>query len=151
MDVNQIKRKTLAHGISILLRCGVLMALGLSTFEVTAGTLKGMGANAKVTSIKGTYTFGGKKSNWSAKLTPTGDGTYEAAYESTWNGRAVKYAGTIKTDRKTEISGTGKASGGGANGNFEFSGKYGKDGIAQCNYKEINGGRSGPMTAELPK
>jgi len=52
---------------------------------------------------------------------------------------------------KTEISGDGKANGGGANGAFEFSGKYGTNGIAPCSYKEVKGRRSGTLTAETPK
>jgi hypothetical protein len=106
---------------------------------------------AGITSIQGTCTFNGKKSNWSAKLTPKGDGTYDAAYISSWSGKPLEYTGTLKTDLKTEISGTGKAINGKGNGNFEFSGKYGADGIAQCSYKEIGGRRSGTMTAEMAK
>ena len=66
-------------------------------------------------------------------------------------GASLSYVGTIKTDLKTEISGTGKAHGGRANGNFEFSGKYGADSVAKCSYSEIGGRRSGTMTAELLK
>jgi len=101
-------------------------------------------------SISGTCTFGGKKSTWTAKLTPKGDGTYSAVYVSNWGGATLNYVGTIKTDLKTEISGNGKPSGGRANGSFEFSGKYGSNGIAQCSYQEVNGSRSGSMTAEMP-
>lgn len=105
---------------------------------------------ASVTSINGTCTFGGKQSPWTAKLTSKGDGTYHAAYISTWGGQTLNYEGTIKTDLKTEISGNGKPSGGRANGTFEFSGRYGGDGIAQCTYQEVSGRRSGSMTAEMP-
>jgi len=104
-----------------------------------------------IATIQGTCIFAGKKSTWSAKLTAKGDGSYDAVYVSSWGGRPLNYVGTIKTDQKGEISGNGRASGGGANGNFEFSGKYDKDGIAQCSYKEIGGRRSGTMTAEKPK
>ena len=107
---------------------------------------------AAITSIQGTCNFKGKQSPWSAKLTPKGDGTYDAAYVSSWSGKPLEYAGTLKADLK-EISGNGKAINGKGNGTFEFSGKYGKDGIAQCDYKEVGGSRSrsGTMTAEMPK
>jgi hypothetical protein len=107
---------------------------------------------ADPTSIKGTCVFGGKESTWSAKLTAKADGSYDAVYVSSWGGQPLNYAGTIKTDQKTEISGTGKATGGRANGTFEFSGKYDTNGVAQCTYKEVGGrGRHGSMTAELAK
>ena len=107
---------------------------------------------AELTSIKGTCKFGGKESDWSAKLTAKGDGSYDAVYDSSWGGKPLKYVGTLKTDLKTEISGDGKATEGKGNGIFEFSGKYGTNGIAQCSYKEVGGrGRSGTMTAEMPK
>lgn len=123
------------------------LTFGLAAVPVVRAT------TADLSSIKGTCVFGGKKSTWSAKLTPKGDGTYDAVYDSSWGGKPIKYVGTIKTDGKTEISGTGKASGGGANGTFEFSGTYGDDGIAKCSYKEVGGsrGRKGTLTAELPK
>jgi len=107
---------------------------------------------AKTSSIKGICTFRGKESDWSAKLTAKGDGSYDADYVSSWGGKPLRYVGTIKTDLKTEISGSGKAAGGKGNGTFEFSGKYGTNGIAQCSYTEVGGrGRSGTMTAEMPK
>jgi len=106
---------------------------------------------AEVTSIKGTCTFHGKESDWSAKLTAKGDGTYDAIYISSWGGSPLNYVGMIKTDLKTEISGDGKASGGHGNGTFTFSGRYGTNSIAQCSYKEVGGHRSGTMTAEMPK
>lgn len=108
---------------------------------------------AKITSIKGTCTWGGRKSTWSADLTARGHGAYDAVYVSSWGGKPLNYVGTIKTDLKTKISGSGKASGGSANGSFEFSGKYGADGIAKCSYWEVGGRRNrrGSMTAERPK
>jgi hypothetical protein len=112
---------------------------------------KTVGKPAEITSIKGKCTFSGKESSWSAKLTAKGAGTYDAVYVSSWGGAPLSYVGTIKTDLKTEISGNGKASGGRANGAFEFSGKYGTNGIAQCSYKERGGHRSGSMTAEMPE
>jgi|GEM_PF-3133626 len=121
--------------------------------KVKDAEAKATPAPAQVTpiaAIKGTYTFGGKTSTWTAKLTAKGDGTYSAVYVSSWGGATLNYVGTIKTDLKTEISGTGKPSGGRANGTFEFSGKYGGDGVAQCTYQEVGGRRSGSMTAEMP-
>jgi hypothetical protein len=143
--------------ITTLVLCGVLFLGGVCPAPVwavaTASSAldKDSGKPSKITSIKGTCTFSGKENPWSAKLTPKGDGTYDAIYISTWSGKPLNYVGTIKTDLKSEISGSGKASGGGANGTFEFSGKYGNDGIAQCSYKEVNGRRKGTMTAEMPK
>jgi len=102
--------------------------------------------------IKGTCKFGGTESTWSATLMPKGNGLYDAAYVSKWSGKPLAYTGQIKTDLKTQISGIGKASGGGANGTFEFAGKFGDDGVAKCKYKEDGGrGRSGTLTAEMPK
>jgi len=68
-------------------------------------------------------------------------------------GDRMTYVGQIKSDFKTSISGNGLSTGGGGNGNFEFSGDYGDDGIAQCNYTEIGGQRqrSGTLTAEKPE
>ncbi len=107
------------------------------------------GTTNQTLTIKGTDTFRGKASSWSATLTPKGKDTYEAVYISTWGGKPLSYTGTIETDGKTKITGAGKN----ANGSFEFSGTYGKDNIAQCSYKEVGGtlNRSGTMTAEAPK
>jgi hypothetical protein len=142
-----IGRKTVGRCLSLLLLGGACLVPGLAV-----PTAFGAPAKKNMT-IKGTCTFGGKKNTWSAKLTAKGDGTYHAVYVSTWRGKLLNYVGTIKTDLKTKISGSGKASGGGANGTFEFSGKYDSKGIAKCNYKEVGGRRtrSGPMTAEMPK
>jgi hypothetical protein len=131
-------------------RCLTTLLLGAAT--ALGEPDKTADKSADPISIKGTCTFGNRSSTWSATLTPKGDGTYDAVYVSSWGGQPLNYVGTIKTDLKTEISGTGKASGGRANGIFEFSGKYGDDGIAKCSYKEAGGrGRSGSMTAEMPK
>lgn len=132
--------------ITIVVLGGMLVLGG-----VCSGSDKDSAKLSKITSIKGMCTFSGKQNPWSAKLTPKGDGTYDATYVSTWNGKALDYVGTVKTDLKSEISGSGKASGRGANGTFEFSGKYGNDGIAQCSYNEVNGRRKGTMTAEMPQ
>lgn len=131
-----------------------MMLLVAALAGVAYGEAKSVRADANpaaIASVKGKFTFGGTTSTWSAKLTAKGDGTYDAAYEAMWGGKPVTYLGTIKTDGKTEISGSGKASGAGANGVFEFSGKYGADGIAQGSYKEVGGRRSGSITAEIPK
>jgi hypothetical protein len=101
-------------------------------------------------SIKGTCQFGGTKTAWSATLKPKTRGSYDASYVCNWGGNPLTYTGTIETDGKTKISGTGKANSAGANGAFEFSGEYGTNGTARCNYKEVGGRRSGTMTAELP-
>lgn len=106
---------------------------------------------AQASSIKGTCEWSGRPSTWSATLTPRGDGTYDAVYTSSWGGTPLSYVGTIKTDRKSQISGNGRASGRGANGTFQFVGKYGTNGIAQCSYWEVGGSRKGSLTAELPR
>ena len=140
--------------ITVLVLCGVLCGGGFCPAPVSAAPStsdKDSVKPSKITSIKGTCTFSGKKNPWSAKLTPKGDGTYDAVYVSTWSGKPLNYVGTIKTDLKSEISGMGKACKGAGNGTFEFSGKYGDDGIAQCKYNEVNGRRKGTMTAEMPK
>lgn len=97
-------------------------------------------------SIAGTCTFGGRVSTWSATLTPKDSETYTAEYSAEWDGRPLNYLGIITTDLKTEIKGTGKGK-----GNFAFTGKYGTDGIANCDYWEDGGGRHGTLTASAPK
>jgi len=142
--------RTVVRCLSMLLLGGACLSPGLAVSTAFAAPAKAAHKGAEITSIKGTCTFHGKESNWSAKLTAKGNGTYDAVYVSSWGGKPLNYVGTIKTDLKTEISGDGKPGGGRANGTFEFSGKYGKDGIAQCNYKEVGGRRTGSMTAEMP-
>jgi hypothetical protein len=140
------------RGVTVLVLGAACSGLGWVVPRVLAEPAEGEGKAPATISVKGTCTFGGKQSTWSATLTPKGDGTYDAAYVSSWGGQPLSYVGTIKTDLKTEISGTGKGSGGRSNGTFEFSGKYGEDGIAKCSYKEVDGrGRSGALTAEMPK
>ena len=143
LQTNRMQRQTIVSCLAVILLGGGWVA----GRAAAATALK----PAEITSVKGTCLFGGKESTWTAKLTPKGDGTYDAVYDSSWGGSPLHYVGTLKTDLKTEISGTGKAHGGRANGNFEFSGKYGADSIAKCSYKEIGGRRSGTLTAELPK
>ena len=144
-------RKTIVRCLSALFLSGACLVPGLALSTAFAALAKAAVEPAKITSIKGTCTFSDKESTWSATLTAKGNGTYDAVYVSSWGGEPLNYVGTIKTDRKTEISGDGKASGGKANGIFEFSGKYGTNGIAQCSYQEVGGRRSGSMTAEMPK
>ena len=146
-----MNRKTVAHRLSVLLLGGACLVAGLAVSTAVAAPAKAAGKRADTTAIKGTCTFNGKQSTWSAELTAKGDGIYDAVYVSSWGGKPLNYVGTVKTDLKTEISGDGKASGGSANGAFEFSGTYDKDGIAQCSYKEVGGRRSGSMTAGKPK
>jgi len=146
-----MNRKNVAHCLSGMLLCGACLMPGLAASAAVAAPDKTAVKPAAITSIKGTCTFHGKESTWSAKLTAKGDGTYDAVYVASWGGSPLDYVGTLKTDLKTEISGEGKASGGKANGTFEFSGKYGTNGMAQCSYKEVGGRRSGTMTAEMPK
>ena len=124
---------------------------GLAVPMVFSAPAKAADEPTGATSVNGTCTWGGTTSTWSAKLTAKGEGTYDAVYLCKWGARTLKYVGTVKTDLKTEISGSGKASGGGANGTFEFSGKYGDDGIARCRYREVGGGRGGSMTADIPR
>jgi hypothetical protein len=104
--------------------------------------------------IKGTCEFMRQQGTWSAKLTPTDTpDVYDAQYIASFRLGTdhMTYVGQIKSDFKTTISGIGKSTGGGGNGTFEFSGKYGDDGIAQCNYSEVGGQRSGTLTAEKPE
>jgi hypothetical protein len=109
---------------------------------------------AKTLSIKGTCEFMRQQGTWSAKLTPTDTpGVYDAQYIASFRLGTdhMTYEGQIKSDFKTSISGNGKSTGGGGNGTFEFSGDYGSDGIAMCNYTEVGGQRSGTLTAEKPE
>ena len=147
-----MNRNTVVSCLSTLLLGAVCVVSGLAVSTVFSAPAKAADGPVAITSIKGTCTFRDKMSNWSAKLTARGDGTYDSVYVSSWGGQPLQYVGTIKTDLKTKISGGGKASGGRANGTFEFSGEYGNDGIAKCSYKEDGGrGRSGSLTAEMPK
>lgn len=139
--------------MKIMMMTAVIVAVMGVACSGAETAVKTNAASSGFTSIKGKCTFGNKESTWSAKLTAKGDGTYDAVFTSNWDGQPGTFAGTIKTDAKTEISGSGKATGGRANGSFEFSGKYGADGLAKCNYKEVAGGRgrSGTLTIEKPE
>ena len=111
-----------------------------------------------IISIKGTCEFMRRPGTWSATLTPTETpGVYDAQYVAAFSmgggavgGNHMTYVGQITSDFKTTISGNGTSTGGGGNGSFEFSGSYGDGDIAQCNYREIGGQRSGTLTAEKP-
>ena len=114
--------------------------------------------SAGVSTIKGTCVFMRQEGTWSATLTPTDTpGVYDAQYVASFRmggrmgGDKMTYEGQIKSDFNKTISGNGKSTGGGGNGNFEFSGEYGPDGIAQCNYTEIGGQRSGTLTIGKPE
>lgn len=145
----------------VLTRDGVLMAEAGNAIiadQVSAGLAEALQARpraaqaGKKLTIKGTCLFGGRPGTWSGVLTPTAAaGVYDVDYVAAWGGKkAMTYTGQIKTDRKTRISGTGKATGGGGNGTFEFSGKFGDNGVANCAYSEVGGTRrrSGTMTVD---
>jgi hypothetical protein len=102
-------------------------------------------------SLKGVCEFHGTKSTWSATLTRKGDNLYDAVYTSSFGGKPLAFKGTIKSDLKTTISGNGVSTNKNGNGTFEFSGKFGDDGVAKCLYKEVGGRRNGSLTVELPK
>ncbi len=144
-------RTIVVRCFSAVLLGGACLLPGLAVSTVFAAPDKTAVKSGAISSIKGTCDFKGRESTWTAKLTAKADGSYDAVYVSSWSGAPLNYVGTLKTDMKTEIGGAGKASGGRANGAFEFSGKYGTNGIAQCTYKEVGGRRSGTMTAEMPK
>jgi hypothetical protein len=140
-------RKMLARCVCTLLG-GALLLGGFAFAENAAPKPAKLAA-------KGTYTFGGSKGPWSGELTPTKTpGVYDVQYVSAHGGnKKMTYAGQIKTDLKTEISGEGKSTGGGGNGTFKFSGKFGADGVAKCSYSEVGGqrNRSGTLTVDSIK
>src|ERR1017187_7187257 len=98
-----MNRKTVARCISSLFLGGTCLVPGLAVSTTVAAPDKAAVKPAEITSINGMCTFHGKESNWSAKLTAKGDGTYDAVYDSSWGGKPLKYVGTLKTDLKTEI------------------------------------------------
>lgn len=131
-------------------------ALAVASLVQTSVSAEDTAAGAAT--IKGTCEFMRQQGTWSATLKPTDTpGVYDAQYVASFSmggrmgGDKMTYEGQIKSDFKTTISGNGKSTGGGGNGNFEFSGKYGDDGVAQCNYTEIGGQRSGTLTAGKPE
>jgi hypothetical protein len=141
---------------STLLLFGACLAACLAVFALSNTTaIAEDKPSASIASIKGTCLFMGQKGTWSAKLTPTDTpGVYDAQYVAAFaNNPNMTYVGQIKSDFKATISGGGKSTGGGGNGVFEFSGIYGDDGIAKCDYKEVGGvmGRKGALTAEKPQ
>lgn len=143
-------RNVVGTGAWLLWLGGAGLLLGADVAPKVGAADKTAAATNATYSIKGTCKFGNTESPWSATLKPKTKGSYDATYVCNWGGTALTYVGTIETDGKTKISGTGKASSAGANGVFEFSGTYGTNGTARCNYKEVGGRRSGTMTAELP-
>jgi len=146
--------KILTRCFSILLQSGICLLLGVAVSALINTSAKAQDKSANIISIKGTCFFMNQQGTWSAKLTPTNTpGVYDAQYIASFRlgGDHMTYVGQIKSDFKTTISGSGKSTGGGGNGTFEFSGNYGDDGIAQCNYTEVGGQRSGTLTAERPQ
>ncbi len=139
-----MKQKFLTHFSCGLL--GVVVLLGGLAFAENAPNKP-----AELT-IKGTFTFSGSKGTWSGKMTPSHTaGVYDVKYVAARGGsKQMTYEGQVKTDLKTEVSGSGKATGGGGNGAFKFSGKFGADGVAKCSYKEVGGtrNRSGTLTVD---
>jgi hypothetical protein len=149
-----MNQKLFARCFSILLLGGVCLGAGLAVSALINTSAKAEDKKASITSIKGTCVFMRQQGTWSAKLTPTETpDVYDAQYVASYRlgGDHMTYVGQIKSNFKTTISGSGKSTGGGGNGNFEFSGDYGDDGVAKCNYKEIGGQRSGTLTAEKPE
>ena len=154
-----MNRKKIARCISALLLGGACLWAGLAISGLISTPAKAEDKPAEtkpanVISIKGTCMFMRQQGTWSAKLTPTDTpGVYDAQYVAAFamGGNNMTYVGQIKSDFKTTISGGGKSTGGGGNGTFEFSGNYGDDGIAKCNYMEVGGQRSGTLTAEKPE
>ena len=146
--------KTLMRCVSIMLQSGICLFMGVAVFALISMSTNAQDKSANIISIKGTCFFMNQQGTWSAKLTPTDTpGVYDAQYIASFRlgGDHMTYVGQIKSDFKTTISGIGKSTGGGGNGTFEFSGNYGDDGIAQCNYEEVGGQRSGTLTAERPQ
>ncbi len=155
-----MNQKVLTRCFSALLLGGICLGASLvvSTLISASARAEDQATETKpanITSIKGTCVFMGQKGTWSAKLTPTETpGVYDAQYVAAFaNNPNMTYVGQIKSDFKTTISGNGTSTGGGGNGAFEFSGNYGDDKIAKCNYSEVGGfmGRSGTLTAEMPE
>jgi len=141
----------------IVMRCCSILLLGGACLAVSAlieTSAKAEDKSDNIISIRGTCEFMRQQGTWSAKLTPTDTpDVYDAQYVASFRmgGDHMTYVGQIKSDFKTTINGMGKSTGGGGNGTFEFSGTYDDNGIAQCNYTEVGGQRSGTLTAEKPE
>ena len=154
-----MNRKFLTRCFSILLLGGSCLSAGLSVSALIHPSARAEDKSTSTISIKGTCEFMRRQGTWSATLTPTDTpGVYDAQYVAAFSmgggavgGNHMTYVGQIKSDFKTTISGNGTSTGGGGNGSFEFSGNYNDEGIAQCNYLEIGGQRSGTLTAEKPE
>jgi hypothetical protein len=149
-----MNRKIFTRCFSLFLLGAVCLGAGLAVSALINSTARAEDKVAKTLSIKGTCEFMRIQGTWSAQLTPTDTpDVYDAKYIASFRLGTdhMTYEGQIKSDFKTAISGNGKSKGGGGNGTFEFSGNYGDNGIAQCNYKEVGGQRSGTLTAEKPE
>jgi len=158
-----MNQKSFTRRFSSLLLIVTCLTTGLAVSGFMNASSRAEDQSADTISIKGTCEFMRRPGTWSAELTPTETpDVYDAQYVASFSmgggggrggigGDHMTYEGQIKSDFKTTISGNGKSTGGGGNGNFEFSGTYGDDGVAQCNYKEIGGQRSGKLTAEKPE
>ena len=81
-----MKRKSVARLFSSLLLGGACLAPGLWALAALAAPDKEESKPAGTLSIKGTCTFGGRESTWSATLTAKGEGLYDAVYVSSWGG-----------------------------------------------------------------
>ncbi len=149
-----MSQRILTRWFSMLLLGGACLGMGLAVSAFFNTSAKSQDKSVNVISIKGTCSFMGQQGTWTAKLTPTDTpGLYDAQYIASFRmgGDHMTYVGQVKSDFKTTISGSGKSTGGGGNGTFEFSGNYGSDGVAQCTYEEVGGQRSGTLTAEKPQ
>jgi hypothetical protein len=153
-----MNRRIFSHCFSILLLGAGCLGMGAAVLDFINTSARAEDKPAKTLTIKGTCDFMRQPGTWSAELTPTDTpDVYDAQYVASFSmggrtgGDHMTYKGQIKSDFKTAISGNGESTGGGGNGTFEFSGNYGEDGIAKCNYKEIGGQRSGTLTAEKPE
>jgi hypothetical protein len=149
-----MNRRIFQRVFSIFLLCGACLSAGLAISEIINTSARAEDESADTISIKGTCEFMRQQGTWSAELTPTETpDVYDAQYVASFRlgGDHMTYEGQIKSDFKTSISGNGKSTGGGGNGSFEFSGNYSEDGIAQCNYAEVGGRRSGTLTAGKPE
>lgn len=135
-------KRSLPLGFSVLTLGGALL-LGLCALPLPTARAATESQPADGLVYEGECTFGGRKGPVTATLKKTGENTYDVSYVATWSGKPTAWTGTIKSDLKGEISGTGSA----RNGSFEFSGKF-TDGVAKCSYKEVGGrrGRSGTLT-----
>jgi len=154
-----MNRKFLMRCFSVILLGGACLGACLAFSAFIHTSARAEEKSTGIISIKGTCEFMRRPGAWSATLTPTDTpDVYDAQYVASFSmgggsvgGDHMTYVGQITSDFKTTISGNGSSTGGGGNGSFEFSGNYGEDGIARCNYREVGGQRSGTLTAEKPE